>query len=102
MGNSPQTSQSCLTKPDLEKFMGNQPDSEGCQQTVSTNTPKLRVIKMDCPADGLKSEMRLELHSPEYVTGTLTATVAGEGGQAQTMTSKITSKWIKADCGAVK
>lgn len=93
-----QTSKSCVTKADLDRPFQAQSGAEHCTRTVVRSSATEAEYKIQCRGKQVREGiMHVQALSREQIKESFTmdtghATVSHEG----------TSRWISADCGAVK
>ena len=81
------------------------PDQE-CKRTVTGSTASSMDVKEACaskdnPGMTGNGTLHIQVIDPQNVKGTL-ATTLSMGGRSMQMNGTFTSKWVSADCGAIK
>jgi hypothetical protein len=84
-------------------FKAVQPSADSaCQRTIVTNTAHEFEMHQQCPATRQTTTVRVQLTSPEHVTGTVVGTTPGASGAAVTINATLEGQWLAAQCGEVK
>jgi Protein of unknown function (DUF3617) len=92
--------QECLTKEDLDAPF-NTEEIEGCERTLVSSTSTSQEMRMVCSGERKGSGVfKVNAPSPETMNADLELKV-GEGADPMTISSRMTGKWLGADCGEV-
>jgi hypothetical protein len=93
------TAQSCLTESSLkEAFREATAANRSCKNTLTTSTPTLQELKLDCSNQGTAATgtLRIQAIDAENVKGSLQFDTTGTGRGAAAST--FTSRWLGASC----
>jgi uncharacterized protein with NAD-binding domain and iron-sulfur cluster len=98
------TNTACLSEERIksgEAFTGNATHRGTCEHEFETQTANELVASVECRgANRMTGTVRMHAVDSEHMSGVVEMTY-GSAGQLQMMTrSELTSKWLKADCGA--
>ena len=106
-GGQPGTPQKlCLTAEKLATGAFDSAPDEECKRTVTGSTATSMDVKEACtskanPGATGNATLHVQVIDPQNVKGTL-ATTLSMGGRSMQMNGTFTSKWVSADCGAIK
>lgn len=94
----------CVTPETAQKwetFARNERDDASCQQTVQDSTPRSVRIAVTCDAGKRTGTIDFAAASPDRVTGSMVFVIKEERGDRKIRVD-IDSRFVSADCGAVK
>jgi hypothetical protein len=102
-GGGPQmTTKVCLTRESLQAGALGRND-KSCTSNVVSSSASKQLIHVECNQGEAKStgDLTVELVDPQHMKGTMLMK-SSVGGQSRDMKMSFDTKWIAADCGAVK
>lgn len=97
------THQECLTEKDLDRFSIFENPDPRCKQTIQSSTGTQIDAQWECKIEeGVtgKGTMHIDILSPESARAT-SHTVVDSNGRQIVSDSKMTSRWIGADCSGI-
>ena len=106
-GGQPGTPQKiCITAEKLATGAFDSAPDQECKRTVTGSTASSMDVKEACaskdnPGMTGNGTLHIQVIDPQNVKGTL-ATTLSMGGRSMQMNGTFTSKWVSADCGAIK
>lgn len=101
MSGTPTIQRTCITPEMLAGWEGVAQAEGGCVREIRQQTPTRVVMSLVCDGGKTTGTMDFAAPSPERLTGTVT--MQGErNGTRSTLTMKLASRWLGADCGTVK
>lgn len=104
--NKPRTAKYCVSQEEIDKgFAAEQArhGNESCQRVVVSSSANAQTVHITCTGEGetTTGTINIVASSPEAVSGAFDFNVSGHGNNMK-MHSTLTSRWLSADCGAIK
>ncbi len=99
-----ETSQSCLTKKDIDDWRIFKSPDVSCKQLIVKSTGTELDAQWDCELQGGisgKGTVHFDILNPENARGTV-HTIADGNGHHMVVDSKMSSKWIGSDCSKMR
>jgi hypothetical protein len=101
---APHTVKYCLTQAQIDKGFNWSADQarQNCQNTVQSTSPTEQNIQVVCKSNGETVNGKFHITAPNStaVAGEFDMTMSGKANMH--IHTKLTSKWLGADCGAIK
>jgi hypothetical protein len=101
-GGGGMTTKVCLTRESLQAGALGRND-KSCTSTVVSSTASRQMIHVECTQEQAKStgDLTLDLVDAQHIKGAMVMK-SSAGGQTRDMKMSFDTKWVSADCGAVK
>jgi len=98
----PRTFKKCVTRATLSKGFAESQGSQGCKQTLASNSASDLEVRESC-SNSEQNGFVEHIHavSRHEVSGTVDGAERVQGQEIKVHTA-ITGKWVGADCGSVK